>query len=211
MIKRIMLVDDHQIVRAGLRQIFAECTDIVVEAEAASGTEALELLRTKNIDGVLLDLSLPDRSGIDVLRRMRGERSDLPILILSMHAEEQYAMNVLKAGANGYIAKSSPPAEILKAIRTVLTGKKYVSAALAQQLAAAFTGNDHGAPHEKLSTREFEVFCKLSAGRSVSDIAAELFLSVKTVSTHRARILEKMNLKTNADLTYYAIKNELIE
>ena len=136
MIKRIMLVDDHQIVRAGLRQIFAECTDIVVEAEAA---------------------------------------------------------------------------EILKAVRVVLTGKKYVSPALAQQLAAAFTGDEHGAPHEKLSTREFEVFCKLAAGRSVSNIAEELFLSVKTVSTHRARILEKMNLKTNADLTYYAIKNELIQ
>lgn len=211
MIKRIMLVDDHQIVRAGLKQIFAECTDIVVEAEASSGTEALELLRAKPVDGVLLDLSMPDRSGIDVLRRMRGERADLPILILSMHAEEQYAMNVLKAGANGYIAKSSPPAEILKAVRMVLTGKKYVSPALAQQLATAFTSDVHGAPHEKLSTREFEVFCKLAAGHSVSDIADELFLSVKTVSTHRARILEKMNLRTNADLTYYAIKNELIQ
>lgn len=211
MIKKIMLVDDHQIVRTGLKQIFAECTDIVVDSEAANGTEALDLLRARPVDGVLLDLSMPDRSGIDVLRRMRGERPDLPILILSMHAEEQYAMNVLKAGANGYIAKSSPPSEILKAVRMVLTGKKYVSPALAQQLATAFTSDVHGAPHEKLSTREFEVFCKLAAGHSVSDIADELFLSVKTVSTHRARILEKMNLRTNADLTYYAIKNELIQ
>ncbi len=207
-----MLVDDHSIVRAGLKQIFEDCTDIVVDCEAASGQEAIDLLRARPVDGVMLDLSMPDRSGIDVLRRMHGERADLPILIVSMHAEEQYAMNVLKAGASGYISKASAPAEILKAARTVLAGQKYVSPQIAQQLAAAFAGGDaHSSPHEKLSTREFEVFCKLAAGESVSAIAEELFLSVKTVSTHRTRILEKMNLHTNADLTYYAIKNELIQ
>ena len=205
-----MLVDDHYIVRAGLKEIFADTDDIVVDAEAATGTEALELFRSRHFDAVLLDLSLPDRSGLDVLRRMRGERADLPVLIVSTHSEEQYAMPVLKAGANGYITKASSSDEILRATRVVLNGDKYVSPSLEQQLAIAYVTDAEQTPHEKLSTREFEVFKKLAEGRSVSQIASEFFVSVKTISTHRGHILVKMGLKNNGDLTLYAIKNDLI-
>lgn len=205
-----MLVDDHYIVRAGLKDIFADTQDIVVAAEAATGTEALELFRLQPFDAVLLDISLPDRSGLDVLRRMRGERADLPVLMVSTHAEAQYAMPVLKAGANGYITKGASCEEILKATRIVLDGDQYVSASLEQQLALAYVTDAEPLPHEKLSTREFEVFKKLAEGRSVSQIAGEFFVSVKTISTHRGHILIKMGLKNNGDLTLYAIKNDLI-
>lgn len=211
MSKRLLLVDDHEVVRAGMKQILAECIDLVVAAEAESGSEALTLLRSDCFDGILLDISMPDRSGVDVLRQIRAEHPQLPILILSMHSEEQYAMNVLKAGANGYLNKTSSPDEMRNAIRTVIAGRKYMSPALVQHFAHAFISEGQTALHEQLSPREFEVFCKLAAGHAVSVIAEELFLSVKTVSTHRTRILQKMNLKTNADLTYYAIKNHLIE
>jgi DNA-binding NarL/FixJ family response regulator len=205
-----MLVDDHYIVRAGLKEIFKETGDIVVDAEAATGTEALELFRARHFDAVLLDISLPDRSGLDVLRRMHGERENLPVLIVSTHSEEQYAMPVLKAGANGYITKTSSSAEILKATRIVLNGDKYVSPSLEQQLAMAYVTDADPLPHEKLSTREFEVFKKLAEGRSVSQIANEFFVSVKTISTHRGHIMVKMGLRNNGDLTLYAIKNDLI-
>jgi DNA-binding NarL/FixJ family response regulator len=211
-IKRIMLVDDHSVVRTGIRQIFDECTDIVVDCEATSGQEALDILGKRPVDGVVLDLSMPDRSGIDVLKHMRAASPDMPVLILSMHSEQQYAMSMLRAGASGYITKDRSPTEILDAVRVVLQGRKFLSAAVAAQLAAdATNGNAQKLPHEKLSTREFEVFCKLASGRSVSDIGTDLFLSVKTVSTHRTRIMEKMLLKTNADLIYYAMKNGLAE
>lgn len=205
-----MLVDDHYVVLAGLREIFADVEDIVVEAEATTGTEALELMRTHDIDAVLLDLSLPDRSGLDVLRRMRAERADLPVLIVSSHSEEQYAMPMMKAGANGYVVKSSSSATILEATRLVLDGERYVSPSLVQQLAEAFTNDTEQAPHERLSTREFEVFKRLAEGRTVSEIANELFVSVKTISTHRMHILTKMNFKTNNDLTMYAIRNNMM-
>jgi len=211
MSKRLLMVDDHEVVRAGMKQILADCMDLEVVAEAESGSEALALLRSHQFDGVLLDISMPDRSGVDVLRQIRAEYPELPILILSMHAEEQYAINVLKAGAQGYLNKTSTPDEMRTAIRTVVAGRKYMSPALAQHFAHAFISEEQTALHEQLSPREFEVFCKLAAGQSVSVIAAELFLSVKTVSTHRSRILQKMNFKSNADLTYYAIKNHLIE
>ncbi len=205
-----MLVDDHYIARAGLRQIFTDVEDIDVDAEAATGGEALELVRARHFDAILLDLSLPDRSGLDVLRRMRGDRPDLPVLIVSMHSEEQYAMPVLKAGANGYVTKGSSSEEILKATRMVLNGEKYVSPSLKRQHALAHTSDAGPSPHERLSTREFEVFKKLSEGRSVSQIAEEFFVSVKTISTHRGHILIKMGLKNNGDLTLYAIKNDLM-
>jgi len=205
-VRKIMLVDDHYIVLAGLREIFTETGDIVVAAEAATGTEALELFRANHFDAVLLDISLPDRSGLDVLRRMRGEQSDLPVLIVSTHSEEQYAMPVLKAGANGDITKGSSSAEILRATRLVLDGDKYFSPSLEQQLALAYVTDTEQSPHETLSTREFEVFKKLAEGRSVSQIADEFFVSVKTISTHRGHILMKMGLKNNGDLTLYAIK-----
>ena len=207
-----MLVDDHAVVRAGIRQVFATCEDIVVDCEAADGQEALTLLRQRHVDAVLLDLSMPGRSGIEVLRRMRAEQPALPILILSMHGEKQYAISALKAGASGYLSKENAPEEIIAATRTVLAGRKYVSEALANDIATAlFSDGAERAPHDRLSSREFDVFCQLAAGKSVSSIATGLFLSVKTVSTHRARILEKMELKTNSDLTYYAITHALIE
>ncbi len=205
-----MLVDDHHIVRAGLKEIFAAVDDIVVAAEAATGSEALELMKVVDLDGVLLDLSLPDRSGLDVLRRMRRERSNLPVLIVSSHSEQQYAGPVVRAGASGYIAKASSPDAILAATRVVLSGDKYVGPSLEQQLAAAGRGGEQ-VPHERLTTREFEVFKKLAEGRSVSQVAREFFVSVKTISTHRTHVLVKMNLKSNGDLTLYAIRNGLVE
>ena len=167
-------------------------------------------MRNEPWDVLLLDISLPDGSGIDLLRQIRPHKPDLPILILSMHPEEQFAVSLLRAGASGYITKDAVPQLVVKAIRTLLNGRKYISTAVAQILAED-VGGDNRPAHEQLSEREFQVFCKLAAGRAVGDIATELFLSNKTVSTYRARILEKMNAKSNADLTYYAIKNGLIQ
>lgn len=210
--KKLMLVDDHSVVRAGVRAVFESVPDIDIEVEATNGQEALELLRVRSVDGILLDLSMPDRSGLDVLRRIRSDQIHVPVLVFSMHAEDQYARNVLKAGANGYFTKGGSAEELVDAVRAVLAGKSYVSASVAQQLAASIAG--YGtvvSPHEQLTPREFEVYIKLASGMNGASIAAELFLSAKTVATHRASILWKMSLKTTADLTYYAIKNHLIE
>jgi DNA-binding NarL/FixJ family response regulator len=208
---RVLIADDHAIVRAGLKQFLAEVPDITVAGEAGSGTEALELIRQGEWDVVLLDIAMPDMTGIDVLKRLRHDRPDLPVLILSIYPEEQYAVSMLRAGASGYLTKESAPEQLEQAIRKVATGHRYVSPALAELLALE-VGGDAGRPaHETLSQREFQVFSKLAAGKAVSEIASELCLSVKTISTYRARILEKMGMKNNAELTYYAIKNHLIE
>ena len=210
--KRVMLVDDHPIVRAGIQRLFADCTDIVVDCEAATGREALMLLESRSVDGVLLDLSMPDVNGIEVLRQLKATRSTLPVLVLSMHSEDQFAINALQAGANGYLEKSKASDEIIEATRAVLHGKTYVSAAIDDVLVrTAASGRITLALHEKLSAREFEVFRLLATGLTVARISDQLVISVKTVSTHRARILSKMRLKSNADLTYYALKNALIE
>ncbi|HKY02413.1 MAG TPA: response regulator transcription factor [Burkholderiales bacterium] len=208
---RILIADDHEIVRAGLRQFIAVETDMEVSGEADCGAKALELARSGDYDVVLLDIGMPDRSGIDTLKSLKHMRPDLPVLMLSGYAEEQYALNLLRAGAAGYLNKESAAAELVQAIRLVGTGRKYVSSTLAQLLAEDL-GNTRSdrPPHEALSEREFQVFCKLASGQAVSRIAEELFLSVKTISTYRTRILEKMGMKTNADLTYYAVKNELL-
>jgi two-component system invasion response regulator UvrY len=208
---RVLIADDHAIVRAGLKQFLAEVPDITVAGEAGSGTEALELIRQGEWDVVLLDIAMPDMTGIDVLKRLRHDKPDLPVLILSIYPEEQYAVSMLRAGASGYLTKESAPEQLEQAIRKVATGHRYVSPALAELLALE-VGGDAGRPaHETLSQREFQVFSKLAAGKAVSEIASELCLSVKTISTYRARILEKMGMKNNAELTYYAIKNHLIE
>lgn len=208
---RLLVADDHEIVRAGLKQFISDTDDIIVAGEACTGAETLQLIRTGDWDVVLLDISMPDKSGVDVLRQIRQEKPKLPILILSMFPEDQYAVNLLRAGASGYLTKDGPPERLIAAIRTVAQGRKYVSPSLAERLAADVAGDSDKPLHASLSQREFQIFCKLAAGMPVSKIGEELFLSVKTVSTHRSRILEKMSMKCNADLTYYAIKNNLIE
>jgi len=208
---RILIADDHAIVRAGLKQFIADQVDMEVSAEAASGAEAIAAVRAGDFDVVLLDISMPDKNGIDTLKTLRHVKPELPVLMLSAYAEDQYAVNLLRAGASGYLNKEAASTQLVGAIRTVVQGRKYVSPSLAQILADGVSGDADKPLHAELSQREFQIFCKLAAGAAVSKIADELNLSVKTVSTYRTRILEKMAMKSNADLTYYAIKNGLIE
>jgi len=208
---RILIADDHAIVRAGLKQFIADQVDMEVAAEAASGAEAIAAVRAGDFDVVLLDISMPDKNGIDTLKTLRHVKPELPVLMLSAYAEDQYAVNLLRAGASGYLNKEAASTQLVGAIRTVVQGRKYVSPSLAQILADGVSGDADRPLHAELSQREFQIFCKLAAGAAVSKIADELNLSVKTVSTYRTRILEKMAMKSNADLTYYAIKNGLIE
>ena len=208
---RILIADDHQIVRAGLKNLLSEHKEFTVAGEAGSGTETLKLVRESDWELVLLDISLPDMNGVDTLKQIKRSKPQLPVLILTMHPEDHYAINLLRAGANGYVCKESAPEQLIGAIRMVVSGRRYVSPALGDQLAGDLSGDTQHAPHTELSEREFQVFCKLAAGQAVSEIAEELFLSVKTVSTYRSRILEKMAMKTNANITYYAIKHGLIQ
>jgi DNA-binding NarL/FixJ family response regulator len=208
---RILIADDHSIVRAGLRTLLSGLADMEVAGEAGSGEETIRMVRDGTCDVVLLDISMPDKNGIDTLNEIKRHHPQLPVLMLSMHPESQYAVNLLRAGASGYVSKEVAPEELVLAIRTVVQGRRYVSATLGELLAADLGGDAERPLHGGLSEREFQIFCKLAAGQAVSRIAEELFLSVKTISTYRTRILEKMGMKTNADLTYYAIKNGLIE
>ena len=208
---RILIADDHAIVRAGLKQFIAHEQDMVVTGEAADGTETLAFVRTGECDVVLLDLSMPGKNGIDTLRQLKRNRPELPVLILSAYSEQQYAVSMLRAGASGYINKESASDQLVSAIRAVVNGGKYVSPSVAQVLASDLSGDSDKPPHAALSKREFQIFYKLAGGATVSKIAQELFLSVKTVSTYRARILEKMQMTSNADLTHYAVRNNLID
>ena len=208
---RILIADDHAIVRAGLKQFIADQLDMEVTGEAATGAETIALVRSQDFDVVLLDISMPDKNGIDTLKTLKQIRPELPVLILSAHAEEQYAVNLLRAGASGYINKETASTQLVGAVRTAVQGRKYVSPALAQVLAEGISGSGDEPLHASLSQREFQIFCKLAGGQAVSQIAEELHLSVKTVSTYRTRVLEKMGMKSNADLTYYAVKNGLID
>lgn len=208
---RVFIADDHAIVRAGLKQILAELPDIIVAGEAENGVDAIQLFRKAKCHVMLLDISMPDRSGIDVLKQVKKENPEIAVLMLSMHREDQYAIRSLKAGAAGYLTKQSAPLELVTAIRQVAGGQKYVSAALAQELATAI-GEDHQTPlHDTLSDREYQTLTMIASGKTVSAIAEELSLSVKTISEYRARLLVKMKLKNSAELTHYAIKNQLIE
>lgn len=209
--RRVLLADDHQIVRNGLRQLINGEADLEVCAEAATSAETLTLLRQQDFDVLLLDISMPDRDGMDTLRLLRTHRADLPVLIISAYAEEQYALNMLRAGANGYIRKDADVEDILTAIRTVLRGRRYVSDIVADLLTQRLNGDNDAPAHQQLSEREFQVLHKLATGKSVTAIAEELFISVKSVSTYRSRLLTKLNLKSNAELAYYALKNGLIE
>ena len=207
---RVFIADDHAIVREGLKQILAEQRDIIVAGEAETGLDAVKLVGKARPHVMLLDISLPDRNGIDVLKQIKKDRPELAVLMLSMHREDQYAIRSLKAGAAGYMTKQSAPRELVTAIRQVAAGQKYVSAALAQTLAAQ-VGEDHEAPlHDARSAREYQPLTMIASGMSVSDIARELSLSVKTVSEYRARLLAKMKLKNSAELTHYAIRNHLV-
>ena len=208
---RVLIADDHAIVREGLKQILADTGDIVVAGEAGSGLEAIKLARMADFDVLLLDISMPDRSGIEVLKQVRQEFPKLAVLMLSMHREDQYAIRSLKAGASGYLNKQSAPDELVTAIRPVAQGRKYVSPALAQQLADQIGDDRAVAPHETLSDREYQTLTMIASGKTVSEIAAELVLSVKTISMYRSRLLQKMKLRHNAELTHYAIKNNLVQ
>ncbi len=208
---RVFIADDHAIVREGLKQILGDSPDIIVAGEAETGVDAIKLFRKSKCHVMLLDISLPDKSGIEVLKQVKKERPETAVLMLSMHREDQYAIRSLKAGAAGYMTKQSAPKELVTAIRQVAAGQKYVSAALAQELAAAVGENHEAALHDTLSDREYQTLTMIASGKTVSDIARELSLSVKTISEYRARLLAKMKLKNSAELTHYAIKNQLIE
>ena len=208
---RILVADDHAIVREGLKQILADVGDMTVCDEAASGAETLAKIRKREYDVVLLDISMPGRSGLEILKDIKTEHPKQPVLILSMHAEEQYAVRALRAGASGYLTKASAPDELIGAIRKVSYGRKYVSASLAEKLAFALDIDTKKPPHETLSDREYQVMLMIASGKSVKEIAAELCLSVKTISTYRARVMEKMNMKKNAELTLYAVRNRLMD
>jgi DNA-binding NarL/FixJ family response regulator len=208
---RVFIADDHAIVREGLKQILAEQRDIIVAGEAENGNDAVRLFRKSRCHVLLLDISMPDRNGIDVLKLVKKEKPELAVLMLSMHREDQYAIRSLKAGAAGYLTKQSAPRELVTAIRQVAAGQKYVSPALAQALASQ-VGADHETPvHETLSDREYQTLMRIASGKTVSEIAQELSLSVKTISEYRARLLVKMKLKNSAELTHYAIRNQLVE
>ncbi len=209
---RVVIADDHVIVRSGLRQYFADQVDLKVTGEAANGREALDLVRKGEVDVLLMDLSMPDQSGIDALAAIKARAPDLPVLILSGFPEEHYATTLLRHGASGYLNKECDPEEIVKAIRTVFRGRKYITPAVAEMLADGLgNGNVDKLPHEQLSEREFQVFLRLAKGETIGHMADSMSLSVKTVSTYRTRVMEKMKLASNSDLTYYALKNGLIQ
>lgn len=194
-----------------MKQIVDAQADFAWAGEASTGREALALLRSSPVDVLLLDLSLPDISGLDVLRQVRAHHETVATLVLSAYPEMQYGLNVLRAGASGFVSKTADESELCRAIRAAVRGGRYVSPELAEVLVSGIQGGPGEPRHSVLSEREFQIFCKLAEGKSVSEIAGKLFLSVKTVSTYRARILEKMGMKTNADITYYAIKNNLVQ
>jgi two-component system, NarL family, invasion response regulator UvrY len=207
----VLVADDHAVVRRGLRQILAETPDILVGAEAATVPEVVRLLGEQRFSVIVLDISLPGGSGIELLSEIRRDRPGLPVLILTAHSEEQYAIRAIRAGAAGFLTKESAPDRLIEAVRKVASGGRYISAELAEQLASVLAGESNGAAHERLSNREFEILKMLASGKTVSEVAVLLSLSVKTVSTHRARILKKMQMRTNAELTHYAVRQGLVE
>jgi DNA-binding NarL/FixJ family response regulator len=208
---KVLVADDHAIVRRGLRQILAETPDIVVAGEAETPSEVMELVLRESWNVVLLDIKLRGGSGLELLGWLRRERPQLPILVLTVYPEEQYAIRAIKAGAAGFLTKESAPERLIEAVRKVAAGGRYVSAELAETLASMVAGEASGSPHERLSDREFEVLKMLACGKTVSEVADDLSLSVKTVSTHRTRILKKMNMRTTAELTSYAVRCGLVE
>jgi DNA-binding NarL/FixJ family response regulator len=208
---KVLLADDHAVVRQGLKQILAEIPEVGAVGEASTGEDALMQVRNEQWDVLVLDMSMPGRGGLDVLKDVRRERPQTKVLVLSMHPEDQFAVRMLKAGASGYLTKDTAPDELVAAVRKLLTGGKYISSTLAEKLAFDMDRDTDKPLHEALSDREFQVLRMMAAGRTVQQIADELMLSAKTISTYRARILEKLNLKSNAEMIHYAIQNRLIE
>jgi DNA-binding NarL/FixJ family response regulator len=208
---RVLIADDHAVVRQGLKQILQDTHEMVVAGEATNGREALEKARAETWDVVVLDISLPDRSGLEVLKQLKAEWPGLPVLVLSMYTEDQYAMRVLKAGASGYLTKDSAADEVVEAVHRAARGGRYVSPLLAEKLAFEIGDDSSKLPHEMLSDREFQVLRMIAAGKAVKEIAAELSLSAKTITTYRARLLQKMHFATNAELIRYAIQNGLVD
>jgi two-component system, NarL family, invasion response regulator UvrY len=207
---KILIADDHAILRKGLKQLLTEDRATYEVGEAATGSATLDKLRQNKWDLLLLDINMPDRSGIDILRQVHASYPDTRVLILSGFPEKQYAVNMLRAGASGYLNKEMAPDDLLTAVKTVLAGKRYVSPALAELLVTELDHDSEKPAHTQLSEREFQIFCKLAIGATVSDIAAELCLSVKTISTYRSRVMEKMGFSSNADITAYALRNDLM-
>jgi two-component system, NarL family, invasion response regulator UvrY len=207
---KILIADDHAVVREGLKKILAEAKDMDVCGEASDGMSALLLMRSQNWDVVLLDISMPGKNGLDVLKAIRAEKSELRIVMLSIYPESQYALRCLKAGASGYLTKESAPGQLIVAIRKVAKGGKYISTELAEKLVSELTAPSERLLHEALSDRELEILRLMATGHSPAQIAEILFISSKTVSTYRSRLLRKMNMRSNAELISYAIKNNLI-
>jgi DNA-binding NarL/FixJ family response regulator len=208
--KKILLVDDHSVIRNGVKQILLREFTQVEFGEAANGIEAFRLIREKNWDIIILDMDMPGRNGLEVLKQLKDENTKIPVLMFSLHPEEHIAIRALKSGAAGYLGKNSADTELVKAVQQILSGKKYITASLAEQLANQIENPHHKAPHELLSDREYQTLLLFANGKTVSEIADELLLSVPTISTYRVRILEKMNMKTNAELVSYAIRNNLV-
>jgi two-component system invasion response regulator UvrY len=203
----VIIADDHPIVRAGMKQVLAECVDILVAAETSSGEALIQEIQENNYDVVLLDITMPGIGGLEALKRIKTLKPDLPVLMLSIHSEDQFALRTMKAGASGYLTKESAPEELVKAIRQVVGGKKYISPNFSAKLATELGHDIRRLPHERLSDRELQVLCMLAAGKTVSAIASELNISVKTVSTYRTRLTETMGMHTNAEMIAYAVKN----
>ena len=208
---RLLIVDDHAIVRHGLRQVVAESADIEVAAEAGSSAEAMRLVRENTYDLVLLDISLPDKNGIETLKQIKRDKPALPVIMLSMHAEDEFGVRALKAGALGYVHKKSAHEQLVAAIRPVMSGRRDISPDLAEELARSVGESSEKRPHELLSDREFDTLRMLASGKSLTEIAESLSISPKTVSVYRTRLLEKMKLKNNAEIAHYAFKNGLID
>lgn len=208
---RIVLADDHAIVREGLKRIVGDAKDFTVAGEAADGTEVMRVVRDTDFDVLVLDLSMPGRSGMELIKLVKAEKPKLKILVLSMHQETQYAVRAIKSGASGYLTKESAPAQLEQAIRKIAAGGAYISAEVAEQLALGAMPGSESLPHEHLSDREFEVFRALVAGDAVSDIAAKLNLSVKTVSTHKSNLMQKLGLSNQSELVKYALKHGLAD
>jgi len=208
---RIVIADDHAFLREGIKKTIQDETDMKIVGEASNASDALTVIRELEPDVVIMDISMPGKSGLDVLKDLKAMKKKYRILILSMHPEDRFAIRALKAGAAGYLTKESAPDELVKAIRTVLTGRKYVSKALAEKLADILSDDMDKLPYEQLSDREYEVFIKIASGKKAVDIGTELSISVHTVNTYRARILEKLSLSSNVELTQYAMHNNLID
>jgi two-component system invasion response regulator UvrY len=208
---RILIADDHSIVRQGLKQIVSECPGMVVAGEAASGQEVLDLVRKRDFDVAIVDIAMPGRGGLEILKDLKAEKPLMKVMVLSMYSEEQYAIRSFRDGASAYLTKASAPDELVQAIRTVAKGKRYITPSVAERMATYIEVDSERPPHERLSDRELQVLVLLGSGRSVGEIAGELSLSVKTISTYRARILEKTGMETNAQLIKYAVQHDLVQ